>query len=119
MRATRYLLPTLRDAPGDAVAESHKLLVRAGMVRQVGAGIQAFDDLANGCLLVGEPAVHPAHQFGAGVSQAQQRENSRVVSPPTAIRRIVAALQNGDCRQFSIRAYSYCFCFLFNFLTRI
>jgi prolyl-tRNA synthetase len=39
VRATRYLLPTLRDAPGDAVAESHKLLVRAGMVKQVGAGI--------------------------------------------------------------------------------
>ena len=39
MRATRYLMPTLRDAPGDAVAESHKLLVRAGMVRQVGAGM--------------------------------------------------------------------------------
>ena len=39
LRATRYLLPTLRDAPGDAVAESHKLLVRAGMVKQVGAGM--------------------------------------------------------------------------------
>ncbi|MDP9258705.1 MAG: proline--tRNA ligase [Actinomycetota bacterium] len=39
LRATRYLLPTLRDAPGDAVAESHKLLVRAGMVKQVGAGL--------------------------------------------------------------------------------
>jgi prolyl-tRNA synthetase len=39
VRATRYLLPTLRDAPGDAVAESHKLLVRAGMVKQVGTGI--------------------------------------------------------------------------------
>ncbi len=39
VRATRYLLPTLRDAPGDAVAESHKLLVRAGMVKQVGAGL--------------------------------------------------------------------------------
>jgi prolyl-tRNA synthetase len=39
MRATRYLLPTLRDAPGDAVAVSHKLLVRSGMVKQVGAGM--------------------------------------------------------------------------------
>ena len=39
MRATRYLLPTLRDAPGDAIAVSHKLLVRAGMVKQVGAGL--------------------------------------------------------------------------------
>jgi prolyl-tRNA synthetase len=39
VHATRYLLPTLRDAPADAVAESHKLLVRAGMVKQVGAGM--------------------------------------------------------------------------------
>jgi prolyl-tRNA synthetase len=39
LHATRYLLPTLRDAPGDAVAASHKLLVRSGMVRQVGAGM--------------------------------------------------------------------------------
>jgi prolyl-tRNA synthetase len=32
-------MPTLRDPPADAVAASHRLLVRAGMVRQVGAGI--------------------------------------------------------------------------------
>ena len=30
MRATRYLMPTLRDDPADAVAVSHRLLVRAG-----------------------------------------------------------------------------------------
>ena len=42
MRATRYLLPTLRDAPADAVAESHKLLMRAGMVRQIGAGMWSW-----------------------------------------------------------------------------
>jgi prolyl-tRNA synthetase len=39
MRATRYLMPTLRDDPADAVAASHRLLVRAGMARQVGAGL--------------------------------------------------------------------------------
>ncbi len=39
MRATRYLMPTLRDDPADAVAVSHRLLVRAGMARQVGAGL--------------------------------------------------------------------------------
>ncbi len=38
-RLSNYLLPTLKDAPADAEAESHKLLVRAGMVRQLGAGI--------------------------------------------------------------------------------
>ncbi len=38
-RLDGYLLPTEKQAPGDAEALSHKLLVRAGMVRQVGAGL--------------------------------------------------------------------------------
>ena len=38
-RLSRYLLPTEREAPADAEALSHKLLVRAGLVRQVGAGL--------------------------------------------------------------------------------
>ncbi len=42
MRATRYLMPTLRDDPADAVAVSHRLLVRAGMTRQVGAGLWSW-----------------------------------------------------------------------------
>src|ERR1700712_2595604 len=42
MRATRYLMPTLRDDPSDAVAVSHRLLMRAGMTRQVGAGMWSW-----------------------------------------------------------------------------
>ena len=38
-RLSSYFLPTLRDDPADAEAVSHKLLVRAGMVRQLGAGL--------------------------------------------------------------------------------
>jgi prolyl-tRNA synthetase len=38
-RLSRYLLPTEKQAPADAEALSHKLLVRAGMIRQVGAGL--------------------------------------------------------------------------------
>jgi len=41
-RLSRYLLPTLKEAPADAEAISHKLLVRAGMVRQLGAGLWTF-----------------------------------------------------------------------------
>src|SRR5437764_7829041 len=41
-RLSRYFLPTLKEAPADAEALSHKLLVRAGMVRQVGAGMWTF-----------------------------------------------------------------------------
>ena len=42
MRASQLFLPTLRDDPGDAEAASHKLLVRGGFIRQVGAGIWTF-----------------------------------------------------------------------------
>ena len=37
-RASKLHLPTLRDAPADAEALSHKLLVRGGFIRQVSAG---------------------------------------------------------------------------------
>jgi prolyl-tRNA synthetase len=38
-RLSGYLLPTEKQAPADAEALSHKLLVRAGMIRQVGSGL--------------------------------------------------------------------------------
>ena len=44
-RASRLFLPTLREAPADAEALSHKLLVRAGFIRQVAAGIWTFAPL--------------------------------------------------------------------------
>ncbi len=41
-RASKLFLPTLRDAPADAEAVSHQLLVRAGYIRQVSAGVWTF-----------------------------------------------------------------------------
>jgi prolyl-tRNA synthetase len=38
-RLSRYFLPTVKEAPADAEAVSHRLLVRAGLARQVGAGM--------------------------------------------------------------------------------
>jgi len=38
-RLSEYLLPTEKEAPADAEAISHKLMVRAGLVRQMGAGL--------------------------------------------------------------------------------
>jgi prolyl-tRNA synthetase len=38
-RLSEYLLPTEKQAPADAEALSHKLMVRAGLVRQLGAGL--------------------------------------------------------------------------------
>ncbi len=42
IRASGYLLPTLKDDPADAEAASHRLLVRAGFVRQVGSGLYTY-----------------------------------------------------------------------------
>jgi prolyl-tRNA synthetase len=42
VRASELFLPTLRDDPADAEAVSHKLLVRGGYIRQVGAGLWTY-----------------------------------------------------------------------------
>jgi prolyl-tRNA synthetase len=45
VRASQLFLPTLRDPPADAEAVSHKLLVRGGYIRQVGAGLWSYTPL--------------------------------------------------------------------------
>jgi prolyl-tRNA synthetase len=42
MRWTRTFLPTLREPPSDAESASHKLMVRAGLVRQLSAGVYTY-----------------------------------------------------------------------------
>ncbi|WP_462326829.1 proline--tRNA ligase [Desulfobaculum sp.] len=42
MRLSRMYVPTLKDAPADAEVISHKLLVRAGMIRKLTSGIYTF-----------------------------------------------------------------------------
>jgi prolyl-tRNA synthetase len=42
MRLSRYFLPTLRENPKEAEIVSHRLMLRAGMMRQEAAGIYAF-----------------------------------------------------------------------------
>ena len=41
-RQNLYFLPTEKEAPSDAEALSHRLMVRAGLVRQVGAGLWSW-----------------------------------------------------------------------------
>jgi prolyl-tRNA synthetase len=42
MRWSQYFTPTLREDPADAEVVSHKLLLRAGVIRQLSAGIYSF-----------------------------------------------------------------------------
>ncbi len=41
-RLSQAFLPTLKDPPSDAEAVSHKLMVRAGLIRQLGAGLWTY-----------------------------------------------------------------------------
>jgi prolyl-tRNA synthetase len=42
MRYTQYFLPTLKETPGDAEVVSHQLMMRAGMIRKVAAGVYSY-----------------------------------------------------------------------------
>lgn len=42
MRWSQWYIPTLKEAPGDAEVISHKLLVRAGMIRKLTSGIYTW-----------------------------------------------------------------------------
>ena len=46
MRWSQYFIPTLREDPADAEVVSHKLLLRAGLIRQLGAGLYSYLPLA-------------------------------------------------------------------------
>ena len=42
MRQSQLLIPTLKEDPADADVVSHKLMLRAGMIRQVASGIYTW-----------------------------------------------------------------------------
>jgi prolyl-tRNA synthetase len=82
VRVSHLFGTTLREAPGDAEVASHQLLVRAGYVRQLAAGIFSYLPLAQRSLLkiarilreeldaiggqeVSLPVVHPAELWQA------------------------------------------------------
>jgi prolyl-tRNA synthetase len=46
MRWSQYFIPTLREEPADAEVVSHKLLLRAGLIRQLGTGIYSYMPMA-------------------------------------------------------------------------
>ncbi|OHD63673.1 MAG: proline--tRNA ligase [Spirochaetes bacterium RBG_13_51_14] len=42
MRISRYILPTLKEDPSDAVVMSHRLMIRAGLIRKESAGMYVY-----------------------------------------------------------------------------
>jgi len=105
MRMRQLFSQTLRESPADAEVESHKLLVRAGFIRQLGAGIYSNLPLAKRTLdkienilreeinVIGGqelalPIVHPAeiwketnryYEIGSEMSRFQDRKGADMV----------------------------------------
>ena len=42
MKASKFLISTLKEAPADAEVASHKLMMRAGLIKKLGAGIYTY-----------------------------------------------------------------------------
>ena len=73
MRLTRYFLPVLKETPAEAKIVSHRLMLRAGMIRQASAGIYSWLPLGYKVLRRIEAIVH----------QEQQRAGAIPVLMPT------------------------------------
>src|SRR5689334_14285545 len=73
MRLSRFFLPILRDTPKEAEIVSHRLMLRAGMVRQEAAGIYAF-------LPLGLRVLHKVCQI---VREEQDRSSANELLMPT------------------------------------
>ncbi len=73
MRLSLYFLPVMRDAPAEAKIPSHQLMLRAGMIRQSGAGIYSW-------LPLGLRVLHKIEQI---VREEQERAGAIELLMPT------------------------------------
>ncbi len=88
---SQYFIPTLKESPADAEIASHKLLVRAGLVRKLGGGLYTYLPLGlrvmqkltqicreemerAGAIELWMPHVHPAELWQQGPRWAAARE---------------------------------------------
>ncbi|EAR50389.1 prolyl-tRNA synthetase [Oceanicola granulosus HTCC2516] len=62
MRLSRYFLPVLKETPAEAQIASHRLMLRAGMIKQAGAGIYSWLPLGYRVLKKIERIVHEEQQ---------------------------------------------------------
>ncbi len=109
MRVSRYLLSTVKETPADAEVISHKLMLRAGLIRKVAAGVYTWLPLGNrvlrkverivreemdraGALEVFMPAIQPAElwqesgrwdEYGPELLRITDRHNREFCFGPT------------------------------------
>ena len=93
MRLSRYFLPILRETPKEAEIVSHRLMLRAGMMRQEAAGIYAF--LPLGLRVLQEDL--PDRARGAGpLGRDRDADADHPVGRALARERTLRRLRQGD-----------------------
>ena len=125
MRASQFLLSTLKETPADAEIISHQLMLRAGLIRRVAAGIYNWMPLGlrvirrvekvvreemcrAGALEISMPVVQPAElwlesgrweQYGPELARLQDRHNRDFCLGPTH-EEIITALGRSEIKSY-------------------
>lgn len=133
MRTSRYLLATLKENPVEAVVDSHRLMLRAGLIRQVASGIYNWlptgvrvlekveriireEMNKKGAIEVSMPVVQPADlwresgryvKYGPELCRLRDRKDNEFVLGPTHEEVITALCRNEikSMRQLPMNLY--------------
>lgn len=133
MRATRFFISTLKEAPADAEIVSHKLMMRAGMIKRLGSGIYNYMPMGlrvirkvekivreemdrSGAIEMLMPVVQPAElwqetgrwqKYGAELMRVKDRHGRDFIIQPTSEEAItdVARQEIKSYRQLPINFY--------------
>ena len=131
-RLSEYFLPTLKENPAEAQTVSHRLMLRAGMIRQSSAGIYSWlpfghaalrnveaivrDEMdAAGCQEILMPAIQPAdlwresgryEEYGREMLRITDRHDRQMLFGPTHEEVVTDIFRNttATCRRTSTRS---------------
>ena len=146
MRYSRMLIPTVKEAPADAEIPSHKLMLRAGLMRKLASGTYTYLPLGWRCLLkvisivrdemnragaqeILMPSVQPIElwqqtgrdvDYGPTMAHFQDRHGRQNVLAPTA-EEVVTSVAAGEIKsykQLPINLYQISFKFRDEFRPR-
>ena len=92
MRASQFYLPTLKEAPAEADVVSQQLMLRAGLIKKVSAGIYSWMPLGLITLRRVEQVVREEMN-----APARSRRTCRTSCPPSCGRRPAAGTSSDRC----------------------
>ena len=84
MRSSRYFISTIKEAPADAELVSHKLMIRAGMIRRLAAGIYTWMPLGLRVVRKIEAGTYERHRFKAKLHEAEGQGEDAGPQAPAA-----------------------------------